>query len=71
MTGTRRRSWSTSTTPSSRGWARSTSSTATTAPRTAFFYYFAPAYRPEAAMDGWEKIFTFFGTHPVLARYRA
>jgi carboxymethylenebutenolidase len=28
-----------------------------------FFYYFAPAYRPEAAMDGWEKIFAFFGTH--------
>jgi dienelactone hydrolase len=20
-------------------------------------------YRPEAAMDGWAKIFTFFGTH--------
>lgn len=28
-----------------------------------FFYYFTPAYRPEAAMDGWEKIFAFFGTH--------
>jgi pimeloyl-ACP methyl ester carboxylesterase len=28
-----------------------------------FFYYFAPAYRPEAAMDGWEKVFAFFGTH--------
>jgi carboxymethylenebutenolidase len=28
-----------------------------------FFYYFAPAYRPEAAMDGWERIFAFFGTH--------
>jgi carboxymethylenebutenolidase len=26
-----------------------------------FFYYFAPIYRPEAAMDGWEKIFAFFG----------
>ena len=25
-----------------------------------FFYYFAGAYRPEAAMDGWEKIFAFF-----------
>jgi carboxymethylenebutenolidase len=28
-----------------------------------FFYYFAPMYRPEATMDGWEKIFAFFGTH--------
>jgi carboxymethylenebutenolidase len=28
-----------------------------------FFYYFAPAYRPEAAMDGWERIFAFFGAH--------
>ena len=28
-----------------------------------FFYYFAGAYRPEAAMDGWEKIFDFFGRH--------
>jgi carboxymethylenebutenolidase len=28
-----------------------------------FFYYFAPAYRPEVAMDGWEKVFAFFGTH--------
>jgi carboxymethylenebutenolidase len=26
-----------------------------------FFYYFAPIYRPEATMDGWEKVFTFFG----------
>jgi carboxymethylenebutenolidase len=26
-----------------------------------FFYYFAPIYRPEATMDGWEKIFSFFG----------
>jgi carboxymethylenebutenolidase len=26
-----------------------------------FFYYFAPMYRPEAAMDGWAKIFSFFG----------
>jgi carboxymethylenebutenolidase len=25
-----------------------------------FFYYFAPIYRPEATMDGWEKIFAFF-----------
>jgi carboxymethylenebutenolidase len=25
-----------------------------------FFYYQAPAYRPEAAMDGWAKIFSFF-----------
>jgi carboxymethylenebutenolidase len=28
-----------------------------------FFYYQAPAYRPEAAMDGWARIFTFFGDH--------
>jgi carboxymethylenebutenolidase len=28
-----------------------------------FFYYSAPMYRPEAAMDGWEKIFAFFRTH--------
>ncbi len=26
-----------------------------------FFYYHRPAYRPEAAMDGWEKVFSFFG----------
>ncbi|HYB49233.1 MAG TPA: dienelactone hydrolase family protein [Streptosporangiaceae bacterium] len=26
-----------------------------------FFYYHAPIYRPEAAMDGWAKIFSFFG----------
>ena len=25
-----------------------------------FFYYQAPMYRPEAAMDGWAKIFAFF-----------
>jgi carboxymethylenebutenolidase len=25
-----------------------------------FFYYQAPAYRQEAAMDGWSKVFTFF-----------
>jgi carboxymethylenebutenolidase len=28
-----------------------------------FFYYHWPIYRPEQAMDGWEKVFTFFGTH--------
>lgn len=28
-----------------------------------FFYYHAPMYRPEAAMDGWGKIFDFFGRH--------
>ena len=27
----------------------------------AFFYYQAPIYRPEQAMDGWEKMFGFFG----------
>ena len=26
-----------------------------------FFYYQAPMYRPQQAMDGWAKIFTFFG----------
>ena len=25
-----------------------------------FFYYHTPMYRPEATMDGWAKIFTFF-----------
>jgi carboxymethylenebutenolidase len=25
-----------------------------------FFYYHTPMYRPEAAMDGWEKVFGFF-----------
>lgn len=28
-----------------------------------FFYYHAPAYRQQQAMDGWEKVFTFFGKH--------
>ena len=28
-----------------------------------FFYYFTRMYRPEATMDGWEKIFAFFRTH--------
>jgi dienelactone hydrolase len=28
-----------------------------------FFYYHTPMYRPEAAMDGWEKVFSFFGRH--------
>ena len=26
-----------------------------------FFYHHRPAYRPEQAVDGWEKIFDFFG----------
>jgi len=29
----------------------------------AFFSVNRPAYRPEAAMDGWQKIFGFFGKH--------
>jgi len=29
----------------------------------AFFSVNRPAYRPEAAVDGWQKIFTFFGKH--------
>jgi carboxymethylenebutenolidase len=28
-----------------------------------FFYYHTPMYRPEAAMDGWAKVFSFFGRH--------
>ena len=28
-----------------------------------FFYYHTPMYRPEQAMDGWNKVFTFFGQH--------
>ncbi len=26
-----------------------------------FWYYDRPAYRPQQAMDGWEKVFAFFG----------
>jgi carboxymethylenebutenolidase len=28
-----------------------------------FFYYHTPMYRPEAAMDGWAKVFSFFDRH--------
>lgn len=28
-----------------------------------FFYYDKPAFRPEQAADGWQKIWTFFKTH--------
>lgn len=28
-----------------------------------FFYYHRPAYRPEQAMDGWQKIWAFFGQY--------
>ncbi|WP_433608874.1 dienelactone hydrolase family protein [Dactylosporangium sp. CA-139114] len=28
-----------------------------------FFAVDRPSYRPEAAVDGWKRIFTFFGTH--------
>ena len=28
-----------------------------------FFYYHTPMYRPEAAMDGWAKVFSFFGRY--------
>lgn len=31
--------------------------------RHGFFYYHTPMYRPEAAMDGWAKVFGFFGGH--------
>ena len=28
-----------------------------------FFYYHTPMYRPGPAMDGWEKVFSFFSRH--------
>lgn len=28
-----------------------------------FFYWDRPIYRPEQAMDGWSKVFAFFGKH--------
>ncbi|MEK7354758.1 MAG: dienelactone hydrolase family protein [Chloroflexota bacterium] len=28
-----------------------------------FWYYDRPAYRPQQAMDGWQKVFAFFGQH--------
>ena len=28
-----------------------------------FFYYHTPMYRPESAMDGWEKVLGFFARH--------
>jgi carboxymethylenebutenolidase len=28
-----------------------------------FFYYDRPIYRPQQAMDGWAKVFDFFGRH--------
>ena len=28
-----------------------------------FFYYHRPMYRVEQALDGWDKIFAFFGKH--------
>lgn len=28
-----------------------------------FFYYDRPSYRPQQAMDGWNKVFAFFATH--------
>ncbi len=28
-----------------------------------FWYYDRPAYRPQQAMDGWQKVFAFFGKH--------
>jgi len=30
-----------------------------------FFYYFTRMYRPEATMDGWEKVFAFFRRYLV------
>jgi hypothetical protein len=35
------------------------SSTATTAPVTPFYHH-TPMYRPEPAMNGWAKVFSFF-----------
>ena len=28
-----------------------------------FFYYHTPLYRPEQAMDGWNKIWAFYGKY--------
>ena len=28
-----------------------------------FLYWHRPLYRPEQAMDGWSKVFAFFGKH--------
>ncbi len=28
-----------------------------------FWYYHSPMYRPQQAMDAWEKVFSFFGKH--------
>ncbi|MCB0024764.1 MAG: dienelactone hydrolase family protein, partial [Caldilinea sp.] len=28
-----------------------------------FFYYDRPAYRQAQAVDGWQKVFAFFGKH--------
>ena len=28
-----------------------------------FFYYDRPMYRIEQALDGWQKVFSFFGKH--------
>ena len=28
-----------------------------------FFCYHTPMYRPQPAMDGWEKVFSFFRRH--------
>jgi len=33
------------------------------APLVGLFYYHTPSYRPQAAMDGWEKVLRFFGRH--------
>ena len=60
-TSTRRRSRSPSSTGCSPRPASRTSSTATTAPATRFFAVDRPAYRPEAANDGWQRIWDFFG----------
>ena len=43
--------------------ASRTSSTATTGAGHAFFAVDRPAYRPEAANDGWQKIWDFFGAN--------
>ena len=59
----RPRSRSISTKPNSRSTASSTSSTATTAPGHGFFYYDRPMYRIEQALDGWQKVWAFFGKH--------
>ena len=62
-TATRRPNWSTSTRQSSSVSARTYEFHRYDGAWHGFFYYHTPMYRPEATMDGWGKIFTFFGRY--------